>query len=342
MRRIHFKVSHPKMGKAACLLLCGDCDALGNWNTERAPQFQRSGPRADKLTLSIKIPIKAQYKLVESAGNSHSWEWPGVHNRSLPGNLTAMPPHCDVIIKTSFGHKFQESECSYVCKQLGCGNPTFNGKQDAHCTRACRDWVPVNPLPWTFNREKHKLVAFFYPGEEAECDQLCRSCFLGNFFDVSPSRIAISSPQFGTTFHFRTAEAAFQALKFWSRAHEFQDDSGDDALKRKNQLKMKGMKPDVGFSGYGSNWLAMMAVLEAKFSPGTPILGLLLQTQDAFLLEHDDRKCPFPSVWSDNHDGTGRNWLGLQLMWLRENRKPKTGRWYDYLRPLFDFETGHP
>ena len=25
-------------------------------------------------------------------------------------------------------------------------------------------------------------------------------------------------------------------------------------------------------------------------------------------------------VWSNNNDGTGQNWLGLQLMWLREAR----------------------
>lgn len=38
-------------------------------------------------------------------------------------------------------------------------------------------------------------------------------------------------------------------------------------------------------------------------------------------------------VWSDNHDGSGKNWLGLQLMLLRDQIREEE-RWSSWLKRL--------
>lgn len=43
----------------------------------------------------------------------------------------------------------------------------------------------------------------------------------------------------------------------------------------------------------------------------------LLQTLDAFLLEHNEKR-DRDKTWSDNMIGNGKNWLGLQLMIVRD------------------------
>ena len=77
---------------------------------------------------------------------------------------------------------------------------------------------------------------------------------------------------------------------------------------------------------------------------------MLLGTGEAFLLEHNP-KTGRDSSWSDNHDGTGKNWLGMQLMiirdelsgrhtwtnWLRQhvnlaNGQMKTGEWQNMVK----------
>ena len=62
----------------------------------------------------------------------------------------------------------------------------------------------------------------------------------------------------------------------------------------------------------------MWAVLEAKFCRGSEMATALLRTRDAFLLEHNSIQGR-DNVWSDNADGEGTNWLGMQLMLLRDN-----------------------
>ena len=59
----------------------------------------------------------------------------------------------------------------------------------------------------------------------------------------------------------------------------------------------------------------MLAVLRAKFQD-PELAQKLLRTGNAFLLEHSShpgKEC----VWSDGFDGSGSNWLGLQLMMVR-------------------------
>merc|ERR1719223_1560923 len=84
----------------------------------------------------------------------------------------------------------------------------------------------------------------------------------------------------------------------------------------------------------------MRAVLRAKFAPGTPLATALSRTGDAFLLEHNSAKGR-DKIWSDNCDGEGTNWLGLQLLLLRDNLVREM-KWTRYIRGLVDLETGQP
>ena len=125
------------------------------------------------------------------------------------------------------------------------------------------------------------LVGFYYPGRDTLVDSLCGAGFLGNFWSCE----LCFSPPGHEARPFQNSEAAFQACKFWSRAHEFSSLSGHEAFRKKKQL---GEAKDFTYGGFGSNWRAMRAVLETKFSAGSELAGLLLGTGAAFLLEHNE------------------------------------------------------
>mmetsp|Transcript_51537 Transcript_51537/g.95336 ORF Transcript_51537/g.95336 Transcript_51537/m.95336 type:complete len:308 (-) Transcript_51537:64-987(-) len=156
-----------------------------------------------------------------------------------------------------------------------------------------------------------EVIAFYFPDALAPCDRLCQKPFLGNFYDLGEVGLELKGKRF------RCAEAAFQALKFWDKADHFANLTGSEAWQLKTKLAIEQAE-DRTYAGYGSNWAGMWAVLVAKFRPGTPCHQNLLQTGDAFLLEHNS-KTGRDKIWSNNGpDGDGRNWLGLQLMMLRD------------------------
>ena len=134
--------------------------------------------------------------------------------------------------------------------------------------------------PRSPDRHRCDLVGFYYPGRDTLVDRLCGARFLGNFWSCE----LCFSPPGHEARPFQNAEAAFQACKFWSRAHEFSSLSGEEAFRKKKQLGA----PDFTYGGFGSNWRAMRAVLETKFSGGSELAGLLLGTGAAFLLEHNE------------------------------------------------------
>jgi len=178
-------------------------------------------------------------------------------------------------------------------------------------------------------KKKVGVIAFYYPGYEEECDKLCQAGFLGNFYEF-PGGLSLK----GLTF--TNSEAAFQALKFiqTNHAHEFQNLSGNAAFKKKMALQ----DPDMTFGGLGNNWKGMQAVLDAKFQ-NQGLADLLRKTGDTFLLEHNSVRGR-DYVWSDNHDGTGTNWLGLQLMILRDKLNHKTN--WQFVGRYIDLSTGEP
>ena len=46
-------------------------------------------------------------------------------------------------------------------------------------------------------------------------------------------------------------------------------------------------------------------------------------------------------MWSNNHDGRGRNWLGLQLMLLRDQLSHQMGI-TELVGQFVDLDTGYP
>jgi len=175
------------------------------------------------------------------------------------------------------------------------------------------------------------------------CDTLCRAKYLGNCFDLEPyGGMELEAPcQPGHFVRFKNAEAAFCALKFWNRAAEFSNLSGEEAIKHMGTIVSElGDWKDPNNAGFGNDWNAMLAVLEAKYEQGSQIAQSLLDTGDAFLLYH------VPTVgdedsWSDNFDGSGANWLGLQLMLIRD-KLASTHYWTKLIRRLINVETGDP
>merc|ERR1712008_152460 len=97
---------------------------------------------------------------------------------------------------------------------------------------------------------------------------------------------------------------------------------------------------DYSFAGFGSNWRGMWAVLEAKFRPGSRMAQALISTGDAFLLHHNSMSGR-DTVWPDNCDGEGTNWLGLQLLLLRGKLTGRTA-WTEHLVSLVDKDSGKP
>lgn len=161
-----------------------------------------------------------------------------------------------------------------------------------------------------------RVHAFYFDGKNAIWDQHCGCGFLGNFWVENNHFIHFAPPNHPSSpATFTNSEAAFQALKFWdTNVHKFANLDGKAAFQLKR--KLKGSE-DRTYGGYGSNWAGMQAVLKFKFVPGSNLATQLLATGDSLLLEHNV-SIGRDQMWSDNGNGSGSNWLGLQLMLLRD------------------------
>ncbi|CAJ1336050.1 unnamed protein product [Effrenium voratum] len=196
----------------------------------------------------------------------------------------------------------------------------------------------MSALPFagpTASLEAAGLLAFYFPGHSTAADEVCQAGFLGNFF---PSLLQIRCQSKEEMGEFQNAEAAFQCLKFWSHKDQFHKLSAEEAFRLSRSLHQQDLADD-SYGGYGSNWLAMRHVLTQKFQD-EKLKEMLLATKDAFLLEHNP-KFGRDVTWSNNSDGSGKNWLGLQLMLLRDQLRGSSG-WTDWLQQHLDLATGEP
>jgi len=187
-----------------------------------------------------------------------------------------------------------------------------------------------------------RIVAFAsYPGPEEEAlTSLCAADFLSNSFELGPRALTIEAPSApGRPVPFSSAEAAYQALLQWDvRAEEFSRLSAQEAFELG---RVMAAEQDGSCGGFGSEWAAMMAVLRVKFAGSGQLARKLLETGDAYILAHDISD----GTWSDGQRGDGRNWLGLQLMILREELAGgdgAVGGWLNYItqRCNIDVATG--
>lgn len=183
-----------------------------------------------------------------------------------------------------------------------------------------------------------QVIAFSYEGRDQACDKVCQSEFLGNRHDMEHSIISVKAANEQNTLwrHFKSAEVAFLALKHWQRAGELENIASEEAL----QVQQTGLGPeDPTYAGHGSAWAAMFSILRQKFRPGSEMAQRLLSTNEAFLLCRCSRT-GVDQVWSDNASGDGANWLGMQLMLIRDELRNRDGRWSNAIRLGVDVETG--
>ncbi|CAE7583746.1 unnamed protein product [Symbiodinium sp. CCMP2592] len=178
----------------------------------------------------------------------------------------------------------------------------------------------------------NRLLAFYYPGRPAPCDELCKAQFLGNFFDA---RVTLERGR--NRYMFENVEAAYQAQKFWPFVKEFQSISGEEAFRLSRQLQWDGK----ALAREADRLSAMRATLALKFSPGSFLARKLIDTRSTFLLEHNSFTGR-DGFWSDNSDGTGKNWLGALLMLQRMDllKGKEEDHWAEWLLSNVHPESG--
>merc|ERR1712190_51516 len=102
------------------------------------------------------------------------------------------------------------------------------------------------------------IIGFHYPNSDEVVDKICSAGFLGNYYDVGHAGIEIEAPiERGRRRPFRNAEAAFQALKFWSVADKFSDLMAD---KVEDMKQLYRTEQKLNYAGFGTPWKAMLAV----------------------------------------------------------------------------------
>eukprot|EP00927_Polykrikos_kofoidii_P007457 TRINITY_DN13060_c0_g1_i1.p1 TRINITY_DN13060_c0_g1~~TRINITY_DN13060_c0_g1_i1.p1 ORF type:complete len:417 (+),score=46.22 TRINITY_DN13060_c0_g1_i1:55-1305(+) len=293
----------------------------------------------------------------------------GGHRLSAAGGLApiCLRPRCGRPTWQGFANAYCSVDCrskgnhSRLCKRAGCPNAAVSGYEDT-CSESCLNLVnraaaqepnpDVSQIRMRDPRcqgnpcgavQRVGVLAFYSPGWDEVWDLLCKASFLSNFYYVGRGGVRLETPRTPGAIHeFTNSEAAFQATKFWDRAADFEFLSGDDAFALSRSLRHEA---DVTYAGFGSNWNAMLAVLRAKFTPGTVMARGLVKTADAFLLEHNASKGR-DTLWSDDNDGSGRNWLGLQLMLVRDEitgedtKGNSSASWKQLLLSCVDLDTG--
>lgn len=247
----------------------------------------------------------------------------------------------------------------YLCKRPACGGVGY--REDTYCCPVCQN-AHARYLEQA-NLERHSqriffetdsempFLAFYFPDRMLNWDAYGVTSFLSNFYPLETElAIPIHSEEGTTIRRFQTAEAAFQALKFaW--IPEALDRfcaciTGNEAIVVKNSLRGQEdfltQKQYPAYNRRGSNWLAMWEVLQRKFH-NTGLEDKLIKTGDVLLLEHNERKGR-DTHWSDNSDGSGFNFLGMQLMLLRDFIRVELGwppsEWSSFFERAVNLKTG--
>jgi predicted NAD-dependent protein-ADP-ribosyltransferase YbiA (DUF1768 family) len=175
-----------------------------------------------------------------------------------------------------------------------------------------------NPLDVVINGTTYKYLAFYYPGNNTDWDNVYGVPYFGNFW-VEPFEVQLMGTVKAS---FYTAEAAYQASKWWNdstiRNTFEQFKTGNEAFDYKRK-HLKNTSPDGQYGGYTTGEEAMFEILKRKFSDDHPSLKAALgATGNAYLLEHGAKLTHQDMIWSDGNDGTGTNHLGICLMKVRE------------------------
>lgn len=124
--------------------------------------------------------------------------------------------------------------------------------------------------------------------------------FLSNMYDCG-----VVLELDGHAYRFRNAEAAYQAGKCPTRAHEFEDLTGPDAKHFGRNVQVRPDWDSVKLDH-------MLAVLRAKFGQNRYLANRLRALDEPIVEEN---------TWGDRYWGTcngiGKNWLGRLLTKVR-------------------------
>ena len=131
-----------------------------------------------------------------------------------------------------------------------------------------------------------------------------------NFYETM---IEIDGKDWLTTEHYFQAQKfvgtrLVETIRMLERPRQAFDLSRDPRYSRWRRSDWEEVKEDV-----------MYKALQAKFTQHRELGRRLLETKDRKLVEHS----PYDSYWGDGGDGSGKNRLGLLLMRLREEMKPR-------------------
>ncbi|MBK7428271.1 MAG: NADAR family protein [Saprospiraceae bacterium] len=183
----------------------------------------------------------------------------------------------------------------------------------------------ANPQQVIINGKTYDYLGFYFPGNNTDWDDVYGVPYFGNFWPLS-FEVGLKG---SAKYRFHTAEAAYQASKWWNnnqivQAFEAAID-GDAAFHLKNN-DYKSTPFDGEYGGYSTGEEAMFEILKCKFSDDHPELKAALGASgNAYLLEHGAILKHQDMVWSDGNNGRGTNHLGLCLMEVREFYFPGQG-----------------
>ena len=131
-----------------------------------------------------------------------------------------------------------------------------------------------------------------------------------NFYEVI---VIIDEKHWSTTEHYFQAQKfvgtpLVETIRMLSRPREAFDLSRNPRYSHWRRSDWETVKEDV-----------MYKALQAKFTQNEKLRKLLVETGNRQLIEHS----PYDSYWGDGGDGTGKNRLGVLLMRLRDEMKPR-------------------
>lgn len=184
------------------------------------------------------------------------------------------------------------------------------------------------------------VIAFSSNGKTTEWDRYCETPFLSNIYEsefyVNPNFVCPTIKGM-----FLTVEGAYQASKL--NCYNFVNQ-----YRNANVIQIQYLKHahqwliDPTLKNDDIKWLTMLLIIRSKFSR-TELYVKLLETHDWFIINHS-RLSKMSSIWSDNNNGDGYNWLGLILMFVREEIREKLKleptKWKTIIENNVDLKTG--
>lgn len=115
----------------------------------------------------------------------------------------------------------------------------------------------------------------------------------------------------------QTSEHYFQAQKFENKEYQDKIRNADSPMMAAQLGRSRKERILKNWDNVKLN--VMYEVVKAKFTQHPDLTQLLLDTQDAKIIEHTEND----DYWGDGGDGKGKNMLGKILMKVREELKNK-------------------